>query len=128
MQWASILTVILSIVMVSGLVLINFSTTDSFAEKGGNEKSQGTPSSCEKDKGKAAYKNPNCDSTTEPPIPTCNPDDDPLADCDGDGLLNGEDFCPVNAMASGHEQTEEDWDGDGLPNHTESDEKICVPA
>jgi len=126
MQWASILTVILSIVMISGLVLINFSTTDSFAEKGGNEKSQGTPSSCEKDKGKAVEKNPHC-STDEPPVPPCSLDDD-LADCDGDGLLNGEDFCPVNAMAPGHEQTEEDWDGDGLPNDTELEEKICVPA
>lgn len=44
-------------------------TLNSFAEKGGNDKAKGIPSSCDNSNGKAAIKNPNC---SDPPPSTVN--------------------------------------------------------
>ena len=120
MQRANILTLMLSIVMVSGLVLINFSTTDSFAEKGGNGKSQGTTSSCDKDKkGNAAEKNPHCD-------PDIDPSCDTTIDADCDGIPNdGTDLCP-DYPVGGLGQLPDDKDGDGWPD--DSDPEPCIAA
>ena len=60
MQRAYILTLMLSIVMVSGLLLVNIGFGEVFAEKGGNKKAKGDPQGCDNGKGKDAAQNPNC--------------------------------------------------------------------
>lgn len=49
--------------------LLSSSMLNSFAEKGGNDKAKGIPSSCDNSNGKAPIKNPNC---SDPPPNTVN--------------------------------------------------------
>ena len=48
MQSAYIRALVLSVVMVSGLLLVNIGVEGVFAEKGGQGRSQGIPASCDK--------------------------------------------------------------------------------
>jgi len=122
MRGAYIRALVLSVVMVSGLLLVNIGVDGAFAEKGGQGKSQGTPASCDKDTKKNPSKNPNCVDSGDGP---CDVGADPEGDCDGDTILNKDDVCPDNHTDTVG-QTDEDCDGDGLSNFFEEFTVECL--
>jgi len=112
----------LSIVMVSGLLLGSIGS-EAFAGKNDNNGNNGCDNSKDKGNGKAqaCNKNPNSGSGE------CDLEDD-LADCDGDGIANGVDFCP-EVDVSPNVPSATDWDGDGIANDDEASESDkCDPA
>ena len=119
MQSAYIRALLLSIVMVSGLFLSSIGVEAVFAEKGGEGKAQGDPKGCYNGKGKdggANPQNPNCVEGSGSSGGECDPTSSEFKDFDEDGICDAEDFCPSSSIGEG-EQTRQDKDGDGVPNH-----------
>ena len=103
------------------LVLVLFSIASMFTSFGvydvdaTKEDNKGKSMSCYNNGN--AKNNPHCNATPS----SC----DTSTDADCDGIPDVEDWCPGNDIGSGT-QTAEDWDGDGIPN--DSDSNVCVPA
>ena len=116
MQSAYIRALLLSIVMVSGLFLSSIGVEAVFAEKGGEGKAQGYPKGCDNENGKDAEQNPNCVEGLGSSGGECDPTSSEFKDFDEDGICDAEDFCPKLPVGEG-EQTRQDKDGDGVPNH-----------
>jgi len=111
-QSAHIRAVMLSIVLVSGMFILNVGVEEAFAEKGGNDKAKGEPKGCDNNKGKDKEQNPNCKNGPPPP-PPCGSDPN---DCDGDGVPNAfEEAIPCL------DPFNPDSDGDGFSDGVELD-------
>ena len=93
--------------IISGLFIMT-NPTNIFADP--SDDNPGKAKGCENSqskKDKTKENNPHC-------VPSCDLND-PLADCDGDGILNGVDLCPETHVGP-LTQSEDDKDGDGHKN------------